>query len=92
VFFFKGTLRVPLHRFFAVTSAILMLVRFKLALTGLHELSEGAAAASSQAGMALIGHRAHELFSLCLFWGAALVDFAGMAIGFARQIGEGSDG
>ena len=40
LFFFKGTLRVPLHRFFAVTSAILMLVAFQLAITGLHELSE----------------------------------------------------
>src|SRR5258707_5976818 len=34
------SLRVPLHRFFAVTSVILMLVAFQLALTGLHELSE----------------------------------------------------
>src|SRR5262249_21115058 len=40
LFFFKGTLRVPLHRFFAVTSIILMLVAFQLALTGVHELSE----------------------------------------------------
>ncbi|HZV60450.1 MAG TPA: FTR1 family protein, partial [Candidatus Eremiobacteraceae bacterium] len=40
LFFFKGTLRVPLHRFFAVTSVILMLVAFQLAITGLHELSE----------------------------------------------------
>ena len=40
LFFFKGTLRVPLHRFFAATSIILMLVAFQLALTGLHELSE----------------------------------------------------
>jgi len=28
LFFFKGTLRVPLHRFFAATSVILMLVAF----------------------------------------------------------------
>jgi len=33
VFFFKGTLRIPLHRFFAATSVILMLVAFQLALT-----------------------------------------------------------
>ncbi len=29
LFFFKGTLRVPLHRFFAATSVILMLVAFQ---------------------------------------------------------------
>ena len=40
LFFFKGTLRIQLHRFFAGTSVILMLVAFQLALTGLHELSE----------------------------------------------------
>src|SRR6266850_762244 len=34
VFFFKGTLRIPLHRFFAATSVILMLVAFQLALIG----------------------------------------------------------
>ncbi|PYT40114.1 MAG: DUF2318 domain-containing protein [Acidobacteria bacterium] len=34
LFFFKGTLRIPLHRFFAATSVILMLVAFQLALTG----------------------------------------------------------
>ena len=55
VFFFKGTLRVPLHRFFAVTSAILMLVAFQLALTGLHELSEARWLPSSKQEMALIG-------------------------------------
>ena len=40
VFFFQGTLRIPLHRFFAATSVILMVVAFQLALTGVHELSE----------------------------------------------------
>src|SRR6202007_216574 len=38
LFFFKGTLRIPLQRFFAATSVILVLVAFQLALTGLHEL------------------------------------------------------
>ena len=40
VFFFQGTLKIPLHRFFKATSAILMVVAFQLALTGVHELSE----------------------------------------------------
>ena len=53
LFFFKGTLRVPLHRFFAVTSVILMLVAFQLALTGLHELSEAQWLPSSKAEMAV---------------------------------------
>ena len=34
VFFFQGTLKIPLHRFFAATSVILMVVAFQLALTG----------------------------------------------------------
>ena len=55
VFFFKGTLRVPLHRFFAVTTVILMIVAFQLALTGLHELSEARWLPSSKQEMALIG-------------------------------------
>src|SRR6202451_3977352 len=39
LFFFQGTLRIPLHRFFAATSTIMMVVAFQLLLTGLHELS-----------------------------------------------------
>src|SRR5262249_28094359 len=35
LFFFKGTLRIPLHRFFAATTIILWLVAVQLALTGL---------------------------------------------------------
>src|SRR6266849_1199294 len=55
LFFFKGTLRVPLHRFFAATSVILMLVAFQLALTGLHELSEARWLPSSKTEMAILG-------------------------------------
>ncbi len=72
VFFFKGTLRVPLHRFFAVTSAILMLVAFQLALTGLHELSEAGWLPSSKHEMALIGPIVrNELFFFVFVFGAA---------------------
>jgi FTR1 family protein len=72
VFFFKGTLRVPLHRFFAVTSAILMLVAFQLALTGLHELSEAGWLPSSKQEMALIGPIVrNELFFFVFVFGAA---------------------
>jgi high-affinity iron transporter len=70
--FFKGTLRVPLHRFFAVTSVILMLVAFQLALTGLHELSEARWLPSSKREMALIGPIVrNELFFFVFIFGAA---------------------
>jgi high-affinity iron transporter len=72
LFFFKGTLRVPLHRFFAVTSAILMLVAFQLAITGLHELSEAQWLPSSKTEMAIIGPVVrNELFFFVLIFGAA---------------------
>jgi len=72
LFFFKGTLRVPLHRFFAVTSAILMLVALQLALTGLHELSEAQWLPSSKREMALIGPIVrNELFFFVFIFGAA---------------------
>jgi uncharacterized membrane protein len=63
---------VPLHRFFAVTSAILMLVAFQLALTGLHELSEARWLPSSKQEMALIGPIVrNELFFFVFIFGAA---------------------
>jgi FTR1 family protein len=72
LFFFKGTLRVPLHRFFAVTSGILILVGFQLALTGLHELSEAQWIPSSKTEMAIIGPIVkNELFFFVLVFGAA---------------------
>jgi high-affinity iron transporter len=74
LFFFKGTLRVPLHRFFAVTSAILMLVAFQLALTGLHELSEARWLPSSKQEMALIGPIVrNEVFFFVFVFGAAIL-------------------
>jgi high-affinity iron transporter len=72
IFFFKGTLRVPLHRFFAVTSVILMLVAFQLALTGVHELSEARWLPSSKAEMAILGPIVrNELFFFVFIFGAA---------------------
>lgn len=72
VFFFKGTLRIALHRFFAATSMILMLVAFQLTLTGLHELSEAQWLPSSKAEMAVIGPIVrNELFFFVLIFGAA---------------------
>jgi len=72
LFFFKGTLKVPLHRFFAVTSWILMLVAVQLAVTGLHELSEARWLPSSKTEMALLGPIvANELFFFVFVFGAA---------------------
>jgi FTR1 family protein len=74
LFFFKGTLRVPLHRFFAVTSVILMLVAFQLALTGLHELSEARWLPSSKTEMAILGPIVrNELFFFVFIFGAAML-------------------
>ncbi len=72
LFFFKGTLRVPLHRFFAATSVILMLVAFQLALTGIHELSEARWLPSSKVEMAILGPIVrNELFFFVFIFGAA---------------------
>ncbi len=72
LFFFKGTLRVPLPRFFAATSTILILVAFQLALTGLHELSEARWLPSSKQEMALIGPLVrNEVFFFVFILGAA---------------------
>jgi len=72
LFFFKGTLRVPLHRFFAATSIILMLVAFQLALTGVHELSEARWLPSSKTEMAFLGPIVrNELFFFVFIFGAA---------------------
>jgi high-affinity iron transporter len=72
LFFFKGTLKVPLHRFFAVTSAILILVSIQLGVTGLHELSEARWLPSSRQEMALLGPIVrNELFFFIFVFGAA---------------------
>ena len=55
VFFFKGTLKIPLDRFFAATSAILIVVAVQLVITGFHELSEAQWIPSSQREMAIVG-------------------------------------
>jgi len=62
---------VPLHRFFAVTSAILILVAIQLAVTGLHELSEARWLPSSKAEMAVLG-RSWPMSCFSLFLSLAL--------------------
>lgn len=72
VFFFKGTLRIPLARFFSATSTILIFVAIQLALTGLHEMSEARWLPSSQREMAIVGPIvAHEVLFFVVILGAA---------------------
>ncbi len=74
LFFFKGTLKVPLHRFFAVTSSILILVAIQLAVTGLHELSEARWIPSGKTEMAVLGPIVrNDLFFFILILGAVVV-------------------
>jgi high-affinity iron transporter len=71
-FFFQGTLRIPLHRFFAATSVILMVVAFQLALTGVHELSEATWIWSSKTEMSTIGPIVrNEIFFFAVILGTA---------------------
>ncbi|MGH9713762.1 MAG: Fe-S-containing protein [Candidatus Acidiferrales bacterium] len=72
LFFFQGTLRIPLHRFFSATSTILMVVASQLALTGVHELSEAMWLPSSKMEMASIGPIVrNEIFFFVVILGTA---------------------
>ena len=74
LFFFKGTLRIPLHRFFAATTLILWLVAAQLAITGIHELSESRWLPSSKQEMAVIGPIVNnEVFFFVFIFGAAVL-------------------
>src|SRR2546427_623702 len=72
LFFFQGTLRIPLGRFFAATSTILILVAFQLAMTGLHEISEAQWIPSSKREMAIVGPIVrNDVFFFVFILGAA---------------------
>ena len=71
-FFFQGTLKISLGKFFAATSTILILVAIQLALTGVHELSEAMWLPSSRVEMAWIGPIVrNEVFFFTVILGAA---------------------
>ncbi len=55
VAFFKGSVKVNVGKFFAVTSLVLIVVAAQLLLTGLHELSEAQVLPSSRQEMKLVG-------------------------------------
>jgi high-affinity iron transporter len=72
VFFFQGTLIIPLGRFFKATTAILIIVAVQLALTGVHELSEAQWLPSSKREMALVGPIVrNDFFFFAVVLGAA---------------------
>lgn len=72
VFFFQGTLKIPLGRFFAATSVILTIVAVQLALTGVHELSEAMWLPSGKREMALVGPIVrNDVFFFVVILGAA---------------------
>jgi high-affinity iron transporter len=74
LFFFKGTLRIPLHRFFAATSVILLVVAIQLIITGIHELSEALWIPSSKTEMAIIGPIVrNDVFFFAVVLGVAAV-------------------
>lgn len=72
LFFFKGTLKIPLGRFFSATSTILIIVAVQLALTGVHEISESMWIASSKREMAILGPIVrNDIFFFIVILGAA---------------------
>ena len=74
VFFFHGTLKIPIGRFFAVTSTILIIVAVQLAITGVHELSEAQWLPSSKTEMALVGPIVrNDVFFFALILGACVL-------------------
>src|SRR6202790_3513258 len=73
-FFFHGTLKISLGKFFSATSTILILVAIQLALTGVHELSEAMWLPSSRVEMAWIGPIVrNEVFFFAVILGAAAI-------------------
>jgi len=72
LFFFQGTLIIPLARFFKATTVILVIVAVQLALTGVHELSEAQWLPSSKREMALVGPIVrNEFFFFAVILGVA---------------------
>jgi FTR1 family protein len=71
-FFFEGTLKISLGKFFSATSTILILVAIQLALTGVHELSEAMWLPSSRVEMAYVGPIVrNEVFFFTVILGTA---------------------
>jgi high-affinity iron transporter len=73
-FFFNGTIKISLGRFFAWTSTILILIAIHLGLTGIHELSEAMWLPSSRIEMAYVGPIVrNEVFFFTVILGAVVL-------------------
>jgi uncharacterized membrane protein len=95
-FFFEGTLKIPLGRFFSVTSAILVIVAVQLALTGFHELSEAMWIPSGKREMAWVGPIVrNEYFFFVVILGAAalliLREWRSMRLAVAPEAANAAD-
>jgi uncharacterized membrane protein len=92
--FFQGTVKIPLGRFFKVTSWILVIVAIQLAITGVHELSESGWIPASQTEMAIIGPVVrNDVFFFAAILGAAalLVLWEWLAVRTAADSGAASE-
>ncbi len=74
VAFFKGSLKVNLRKFFAVTTLVLLVVAVQLFVSGLHELSEALVLPSGPREMRIVGKLVNNdalffvvVVALCLF-------------------------
>jgi high-affinity iron transporter len=74
VAFFKGSLKVNLRKFFAVTTLMLLVVALQLLVSGIHELSEAGILPSGPREMRLVGPFVYNdafffvvIVALCLF-------------------------
>ena len=72
--FFKGSLKVNLRKFFAVTTVVLLVVAFQLLVSGIHELSEAGVLPSGPREMRLVGPFVYNeafffvvIVAMCLF-------------------------
>jgi len=72
--FFKGSLKVNLRKFFAVTTFVLLVVALQLLVSGVHELSEARLLPSGPREMKLVGPFVYNdsfffvvIVALCLF-------------------------
>jgi high-affinity iron transporter len=92
LFFFQGTLKIPLGRFFAVTSTILMVVAFQLGLTGVHELSEAQWIWSSKFEMATIGPIVrNEVFFFVVILGVAALAVLREWFAASKPVGDAAE-
>jgi FTR1 family protein len=88
VLFARGTLKVPLKAFFSITTAVLLLLAFRLLVGGLHELSEAQVLPASRTEMAIVGPIVKN--ELLLFTLTLAFAFGWMLLGAGRRAPAGA--